>query len=212
MTEKTLLTKNKIDVDNAEVTVPIIEREGDIPWDPDMKPTNSIAADAQEWWDSLVADLAADGLEIAPAGTTANRDSLWDELHRARARADEAEARLAERSPSVVFAPEISDDSWLNDDRHDGVAEFRERLEYARTQTRFIQASTGVKPEALFYIWSALNRATVSPTPDADEPDTCPTCPTCGSDDKRMMLTGEEAHPCRHRGTTRACCPNDWHP
>ena len=96
---------------------------------------------------------------------------------------------------SVMCPPEIRPDSWLHDDRHDGVAEFRSALDYARTQTRFIQAAAGVKPEALFYIWSLLNRgarnaaASLSPTPTPDR------CPTCGSRSREMAVTGSACDP-----------------
>ena len=42
--------------------------------------SEQIGRDAQEWWDQMVADLAADGLEVAPAGTTALLDALLEAL------------------------------------------------------------------------------------------------------------------------------------
>lgn len=110
----------------------------------------------------------------------------------------------------VLTAPEIREDSWLHDDRHERVAEFRGRLQYARTQTRFIEASHGLSAEAIYYIWFVLNREGAAAYLGGQPEDRPAQCPTCGSDDPDYCNADGERH-LLGIVVSDNCCPHPWH-
>lgn len=67
---------------------------------------------------------------------------------------------MSDHPNTAIVAPRISPDSWLHDDRHEGVKTFREVVyPYWLTQTHCIAALAGTTPEGAYYLWLAGKRA-----------------------------------------------------